>query len=1018
MAANPTPRELWKFLFLWILFCFPAFGQQAPQSTYAPQLIIFPGAPSGTCDVYQFALNQSNGNYYTCTVATWTWTAVLGSGAPANPVNCLQKNLAGFFGSTAVCEAGSILNIEDDTHFKGPNPYVDPTRYGVRSLDSRFIPGVPGITGTINSGSASLTVSSSNCNLQVSSICFQNGDGLVIVGAGAAQAMVAPTPTVVPSVASGPTGTAQTVAGPTGATTYNYKIVAVDKGRGMTVPSRATTIVSGQASLGGQSVNITSCSRSGTTVTCLTAAHKIAVGTYVLITQASDGSFSGGYLVATVPDNTHFTYTSGFDTAAGASTSSTGGTAKWFNENLITWSHAAGAHQYIICSDRGGAGYAAIGISKPDNNARGITDMALSFDDLGSPAMDNFVLPYWAGKNPCTAASPQNDELVTTISSGAPGTSFTLAATASTPVTNQTVLFDNVPTFLTAVSNSTFGPLNIPVNKLVNSSYVFNSYMTMPSAYDICQLGSVTINDTIQLSSGQRWSGACPTVGSSLPSSTWEAYAGVGVGPAYPGFYMATGLMNVRNLQMSSGSGNQKVLALFDTSGVPSGTMCNMNFQTGGAGDYMGMGLVIRGLLNDSPSTILLCGNFLFTGGAGGGFGTTTTPLFYADPAGLLFDHISMTKRGIAFKPASQPAGGWESIGSIYMNGGITPLVTVTTGGGAGSNFHFGTVTIDTVGLPLFVNLDAGSIGQTITIDNLNSGPSFDGASFPPLTSGQSTQILGFGSVFLNSGYTRNITFIPGIGNSAATSPFGQRMMQMRAEADVAVGSTRSVFINGLAPTGFSGSAIAGGIVPVGTMPYQVVPVWQNGAEGNYSVVVSVVTTPGNQKVSLSWTAIPGNPLGYNVYRSGALTLCTTPTTTATSFVDDGSTLCGNSRSTQPTGGPSVMSAGFTAAPQFKGEGFIVTTPKFTTNNGCTDSATSGGATAGTFTVTSVSCTEIITMGGALTAPHGWSCTAIDLTTLADVTNPHQTATSTTTATIVTGTIVSGDKIQFSCIGY
>jgi hypothetical protein len=91
---------------------------------------------------------------------------------------------------------------------------------------------------------------------------------------------------------------------------------------------------------------------------------------------------------------------------------------------------------------------------------------------------------------------------------------------------------------------------------------------------------------------------------------------------------------------------------------------------------------------------------------------------------------------------------------------------------------------------------------------------------------------------------------------------------------------------------------------------------------------------------------------------------------------------------------------------------------KFTTNNGCTDSATAGGATAGTFTVGSTSCTEVITMGNSATALNGWSCTAIDITTVADVTNPHQTTTTTTTATIVTGTVVSGDKIQFSCIGY
>jgi hypothetical protein len=103
---------------------------------------------------------------------------------------------------------------------------------------------------------------------------------------------------------------------------------------------------------------------------------------------------------------------------------------------------------------------------------------------------------------------------------------------------------------------------------------------------------------------------------------------------------------------------------------------------------------------------------------------------------------------------------------------------------------------------------------------------------------------------------------------------------------------------------------------------------------------------------------------------------------------------------------------------QFKAAGVISVGTKFTTNNGCTDGANAGGATAGYFVVGSTSCTEIVTMGNSATAPNGWSCTVVDITTLGDVTNPHQTTSSTTTATFVTGTVVSGDKIQFSCIGY
>jgi hypothetical protein len=91
----------------------------------------------------------------------------------------------------------------------------------------------------------------------------------------------------------------------------------------------------------------------------------------------------------------------------------------------------------------------------------------------------------------------------------------------------------------------------------------------------------------------------------------------------------------------------------------------------------------------------------------------------------------------------------------------------------------------------------------------------------------------------------------------------------------------------------------------------------------------------------------------------------------------------------------------------------------FTGNAGCGEGSLTGGATAGKFTTSGTnSCTIVITMGNVATAPNGWDCHAIDLTTVGDVTNPHQTASSTTTATIVSGTIATNDVIQFSCIGY
>jgi hypothetical protein len=60
---------------LWLLTPAFSFAQQQPPSAYPVQLLTFQGAPTGPCDVYQVAVNVTNGNYYTCNISTHTWLA-------------------------------------------------------------------------------------------------------------------------------------------------------------------------------------------------------------------------------------------------------------------------------------------------------------------------------------------------------------------------------------------------------------------------------------------------------------------------------------------------------------------------------------------------------------------------------------------------------------------------------------------------------------------------------------------------------------------------------------------------------------------------------------------------------------------------------------------------------------------------------------------------------------------------------------------------------------------------------
>lgn len=95
--------------------------------------------------------------------------------------------------------------------------------------------------------------------------------------------------------------------------------------------------------------------------------------------------------------------------------------------------------------------------------------------------------------------------------------------------------------------------------------------------------------------------------------------------------------------------------------------------------------------------------------------------------------------------------------------------------------------------------------------------------------------------------------------------------------------------------------------------------------------------------------------------------------------------------------------------------GLIDTGTKFTAS-GCSNSNTIGGATTGKYTSgTTGTCAVTITMGGGLTAPTGWHCTAGTENTPVNL--AWQSGDTATTATI-TITTTSGDIIHFGCTGY
>jgi hypothetical protein len=805
-------------------------------------------------------------------------------------------------------------NFDADIHAKGPNPWIDVVRYGARAIN----PNTPPQT------TAATTASSPNVTLAAAST-FQNGDGITIYGAGAANTMTAPSaPTVTPSIASHYTGTGLVVNAPNGAATYNYKIIARDKNGGYTAASTAGTTTIG-GTLGGQSVSLTSCSRSNATVTCITStAHTLAVGAMVYIASTSSGYFDGWFNVATVPDNTHFTLTTGYDTrndSSAAAAFSTGGTVFWWNCNHVTWSAVTGATQYYIYSDRANPGtFALIGASR----IQGISG-DLTFDDFGSPMMDGASLPAFI---PTTApTNPSNDNLTTTISNGAGTTSLVLAANAGTSVTNATTIFDDAPTILAAANAAVSGKgtLYFPAPANGSDSFVINSYLTLPASLAISQAGPITLNDTVQVGSSSKWYGNRNPQGGNTAQFGFQSNAAIGVGRANPGLYVSGFSQWFEGLIFSAGANlNATQQVLVDQ--VTPVTFKKCDFSSGsGNGDYMSVGLYIRGI-NTNTSFDISLQDVNFLGGPAQTPGLTSTPLFLCSYCGKLnMDRFALSRRGIFLRAAA--AASAIRLSNARYQGGIMPAFGfASTNGAVGSPITISGVEEDTTAQALYYNGPTTNFTVPRVYLNGAGAPSSDAGQRPGLVTGAPVGTLTvLNPVDSNLGQNVNTivdrggTAIDGVYATVSSSTY----MGRQVNAGLAIGSGYSAFVRGNGVTNLSCSTSAGGSVPVGTLFYAVVPIWVNGGAGEPVYSSQVNVTSGNQTVNCTWTPPPGNPIGYNAYRAstpsgGALINagCSSPQFTGTSFSDTFSFTCGNGIPSVPAGGPSGMNASGVFAPK------------------------------------------------------------------------------------------------------
>jgi hypothetical protein len=323
---------------------------------------------------------------------------------------------------------------------------------------------------------------------------------------------------------------------------------------------------------------------------------------------------------------------------------------------------------------------------------------------------------------------------------------------------------------------------------------------------------------------------------------------------------------------------------------------------------------------------------------------------------------------------------------TFNLNAGIavTLPVATTTGFTSGAVFHFSNI-----------NVNNGVATITPTTSTI------DGASFLKLFPGQRTDIYSDGTNYFTvgpigqsglnlAGLFSNNCMVVSFGNSTTYCGGDNTLMGFLAGCNSSASDM----------TAFGNSALrnctnANGATAVGSNALQGI------TTATSDVAVGQLAGTGNSStnsvfIGASATTSLANTDDSVVIGKGA-------TGTASHQVTLGSTTT-----------TSTVLQGLVSRP-----GEMSTGTKFTTS-GCSVSSTTGGATAGVFTLGANSCTVVITMNGAtgMTATNGWTCQAHDRTTPTVLIGGESSSTTTTASIVIPAGATSTDVISFSCTGY
>lgn len=920
----------------------------------------------------------------------------------------------------------TLFEPHESATFCGPEPWSDVVCYGWYTTYSAS-------TGTISSGSNLLSLPGGAAH-------FQNGEYLVVYGAGAAPVVTAPKGvTVSPSVNAG--GTVATIASLAGTTVYGYQVVAEGYNNDYSGASNTTRTSTGQASLGPQTATITSqaLSNQTVTVTCATSCGlPTSAGTHIyIVLNSTTGApqFEGDY-IATGVDTKHFTYQqSNFDSRNGAPTSSTGGTVWWWNTNHIRWSPVTNAKAYHVYGPNCPTTCNWVGEST-----------RLAFDDYGTtpnpnlsvisgfPASSNYMeygntRPPWI---PATAPSRAGNQMLSCkIGSGGGTTRLTLITAtggncnAGASVTGATTLSDDGPPLVQAQKNSTVnnlgvlttGAVFVPGNiSTTPTTYnVINSYTNLSGDCTTFYLNGTTIivNNTINL--------GCATItsysGYALGQFGWGAWSTLNdQGDAYP---MLLNAFHVSYMNVVCTAINGCLLRDYPSGALASVDHVFLSTGSGSGGDYTGQIDLIHSAnfsYHYGPNVTLECGQLsnpasyndqsldplvcnTLTNFNGGGAGSTTWGFSLTGPIWTLF------RAGFDQDWSGAVATGTNIIlaNNIWTQSMSVPLFMDTTVPASGSlcgGVHLTNIYEADRSEPMYAALaGACNVYMNTVFNGVGNHPIITGNDIaglevhninPPLAKGMGDSLsFGYGSVLDG---TRC--------NNSSNCLSHTELAEVNGE--LALNPTSNIFVTNFPPPAPTcTSSTTGGRLSNGTYYFYFVPVYPTGGEGVPSPQLTCAISGGTstQLITLNWTATnTAGAIGHNVYYNkglgiGRLNGSIIPAgTLTTNFNGVG---VNDSAPSSPAAGPTQMSASGISAPT----GIFYNSLRIGDQGSCT-------MTAGTCSVQSLSRTYTVAPNCIAT----WTG-AGTLTGLVKV--PSTTTTVTPASSVSTDTAV----VNWVCFG-